>query len=103
MRWYPTQAKKRLEWGTHRLLPVHRKFELRHDGPHNGAQRSRTASGKSSIIGRSENTSTPGTKVVELKTVWFHTVICVAPSMFVSVLFSYSWSAATWVQSTPLN
>jgi hypothetical protein len=25
---YPTQAKKRLEWGTHHLLPVHRKFEV---------------------------------------------------------------------------
>ena len=24
---YPTQAKKRLEWGTHPLLPVHGKFE----------------------------------------------------------------------------
>jgi hypothetical protein len=25
---YPTQAKKRLEWGTQPLLPVHRKFEV---------------------------------------------------------------------------
>src|SRR5580698_8153969 len=25
---YPTQAKKRLEWGTHHFLPVHRKFEV---------------------------------------------------------------------------
>jgi hypothetical protein len=25
--WYPTQAKIRLEWGTHLLLPVHRKLE----------------------------------------------------------------------------
>ena len=25
---YPTQAKKRLEWGTHLLLPVHSKFEV---------------------------------------------------------------------------
>jgi hypothetical protein len=25
---YPTQAKKRLEWGTQLLLPVHRKFEV---------------------------------------------------------------------------
>jgi hypothetical protein len=26
--YYPTQAKVRLEWGTHLLLPVHRKFEV---------------------------------------------------------------------------
>jgi hypothetical protein len=26
--WYPTQAKKRLEWGTQPLLPVCRKFDV---------------------------------------------------------------------------
>src|SRR5580698_7380794 len=32
---YPTQAKKRLEWGTHPLLPVQRKFEVsRHGSSH---------------------------------------------------------------------
>jgi len=28
---YPTQAKSGLEWGTQLLLPVQRKFEVRHD------------------------------------------------------------------------
>jgi hypothetical protein len=37
---YPTQAKKRLEWGTHHLLPVHSKFEVATTrlSQHNGNQ-----------------------------------------------------------------